>query len=93
MSDIIKLDGQHIDNTPAPNKALVKQLETLLADARAGELRCMLMIGKYNCGELVDSWSGDTQPHSHEMLGMLHVTATHFAAQIAEIAVPEEVGV
>lgn len=93
MSDIITLDGKLFDNTPKPNAMLVRQLEALLEDAKSGELRCMLVIGKYRCGELIDSWSGDTPPYSHEMLGKLHVTATHFAAQIAEIAQPEEIEV
>ncbi len=93
MNNIITLDGETIDNTPAPNETLIGQLETLLEDAKSGDLRSMLAITKFADGNLDSSWSGDTEAHSMEMLGQLHVTATQFATQIADIADADEIEV
>ena len=84
MSEIISLTGEPIDAAPSPSETLVSYLESLLDSARNGELRSALIISRFDSGALDYTWTGDSHAHNLEMLGQLHLVATHYAAAIAE---------
>lgn len=56
-----------------PNTALVGLLRRWLAEAEAGELRSVFMVGAYADASVDNAWSLDPRSHKRRMLGEIAI--------------------
>jgi len=71
MNNISALPGASIrELTGAPNTDLVQHLQTMIEQAKTGELRCFIGTGFTAAGHRISLWC-DTHANVYEMRGSL----------------------
>ena len=68
---------------PEPNQGLIKHIEELLKEAKAGDLRAVISVCSYHNDESVYSWTLEESTCTAKMLGTLQLANVEFSVKVA----------